>query len=99
MVVSNGLKLHVPFTCYYRSKYTITVQETEGAETRNHSARKQKSEGKAQEQNELRMTDLISYPDPTVQLWLKLQPLSRGRSGFEAMTDLPAFGVPLAIQW
>lgn len=47
VVVSNGLKLHVPFTCYYRSKYTITVQETEGAETRNHSARKQKSEGHA----------------------------------------------------
>ena len=66
VVVSNGLKLHVPFTCYYRSKYTITVQETEGAETRNRSARKQKSEGKAQEHNELRMTDLISYPDPTV---------------------------------
>ncbi|XP_027039537.1 uncharacterized protein LOC113667869 [Pocillopora damicornis] len=47
VVVSNGLKLHVPFTCYYRSKYTITVQETEGAETRNHSTQKQKSEGHA----------------------------------------------------
>ncbi|XP_022801553.1 uncharacterized protein LOC111339220 [Stylophora pistillata] len=45
--VSQGLKLHVPFTCYYRSKYTITVQEAKGNITRNHSARKQKIEGHA----------------------------------------------------
>ena len=45
VMVSRGLELHVPFTCYYRAKYTITVQEREGTGTGNHSGKKQRSGG------------------------------------------------------
>ena len=43
--VSHALELHFPFTCYYRQKYVITIQEGERHGARNHSGEKQRLEG------------------------------------------------------
>ncbi|XP_078342785.1 uncharacterized protein LOC144628542 isoform X2 [Oculina patagonica] len=46
-LVSHALDLHFPFTCYYRQKYLITIQEGERPGTENNRGEKQRLEGHA----------------------------------------------------
>lgn len=44
-IVSHSLELYFPFTCYYRQKYMITLQDGEGNGTGNHNGEKQRRKG------------------------------------------------------
>lgn len=60
-LVSHALELQFPFTCYYRQKYIITIQEGERHGAGNNSGEKQRLEGEIMSISSCYHGDSLTY--------------------------------------